>query len=192
MTCDCKLSICELQKFSTPISPYKNHTIQSLYLSAMCLDWADFALYKLSFETLCYLQFFPATRFCSIFASSSSSVLSPSLLLLLTFLPLLSKTSHLSPPLPNHRLQPLLASQNGEKVHTRSPEYVVDCSSRAAPLEEAELTSEYKQHRATHRTIYYAASHIKAWCLQLCPGTILANKRLCACLITIPYTASLP
>jgi hypothetical protein len=102
------------------------------------------------------------------------------------------KTSHLSPPLPIHRLQPLLARQNGEKVHTRSPEYVVDCSSRAAPLEEAELTSEYKQHRATHSTIYYAASHIKAWCLQLCPGTILANKRLCACLITIPYTASLP
>lgn len=160
----------------------------------MCLDWADFALYKLSpqLRDPLLLAIFPCHRFCSIFASSSSSVLSPSLLLLLTFLPLLSKTSHLSPPLPIHRLQPLLARQNGEKVHTRSPEYVVDCSSRAAPLEEAELTSEYKQHRATHSTIYYAASHIKAWCLQLCPGTILANKRLCACLITIPYTASLP
>lgn len=29
----------------------------------------------------------------------------------------------------------------------RSPEYVIDCSSGAAPLEEAELASEYREHQ---------------------------------------------
>ena len=152
MTCDCKLSICELQKFSTPISPYKNHTIQLLYLSATCLDWADFALYKLSpqLRDPLLLAMFPChavlLHLCFFLLFGPLSFTSPSP----HFPAPALKTSHLSPPLPIHRLQPLLASQNGEKVHTRSPEYVVDCSSGAAPLEEAELTSEYKQHRATH------------------------------------------
>jgi hypothetical protein len=31
----------------------------------------------------------------------------------------------------------------------KSPEYAIDCSSGAAPLEEAELKSEYKQHQSS-------------------------------------------
>ena len=37
----------------------------------MCLAWADLALYSLIPQLLCYLQFLPATWFCSILASSS-------------------------------------------------------------------------------------------------------------------------
>ena len=88
-----------------------------------------------SYKTLCYLLFLLAMWFRSMEASSSS-VFSPPLLPLLS-----SSAPTLKPP--------------ERKVHMRSTEYSKDCSSGGTPLEEAELTSEYKQQQDNPQPVFY-------------------------------------
>lgn len=75
------------------------------------------------------------------------------------FLLLQALLTHLLLPLPNHCLLPLFDQSKWSKGSVRSPEYMIYSSSGAAPLEEAEFTTNCKQHPGNPQQLQPQKSH---------------------------------